>query len=87
MGPKKDELTGEWRRLHTGELCDLYCSQNIIRATKSRKMRWARHVAYMGDRRGAYKILVGKPEGNYHLKDLDADGRVLLKRIFEKRDG
>ena len=63
LGPKWEEVTGEWSRLHTGELCDLYCSPNVIREIKSRKMRWAGYVACMGDRRGAYKDLVGKPEG------------------------
>jgi len=55
-----DEVTGEWRRLHNEELNDLYSSPNIIRVIKSRKIRWAGHVAHMGERRGAYKILVGR---------------------------
>jgi hypothetical protein len=63
MGPKRDEVTGEWRRLHNEELHDLYSSPNIIRVTKSRRMRWAEHVARMGGKRGAYRILVGRPEG------------------------
>jgi hypothetical protein len=60
FGPKRDEVTGEWRRLHNGELNDLF-SPNIIRVIKSRRNRWAWHVACMGERRGAYKILVGRP--------------------------
>jgi hypothetical protein len=52
FGPKKDNITGEWRRLHNEELYDLYCSPNIIHVIKSRRMRWAGHVTYMGDRRG-----------------------------------
>jgi hypothetical protein len=62
FGPKGDEATGEWRRLHNEELNDLYSSPNIIRIIKSRRMRRARHVARMGEKRGAYRILVGRPE-------------------------
>ena len=61
--PKRDEVTGEWRRLHNEELNDLYSSPNIVRVIKSRRMRWAGHVACMDDERGLYRILVGKPEG------------------------
>jgi len=61
--PKRDEVTGEWRKLHNEELNDLYCSLNIVQVTKSRIMRWAEHVARMGERRGVYRVLVGKPEG------------------------
>jgi hypothetical protein len=63
FGPKRDEVTGEWRRIHNGERYDLYSSSNIIRVIKSRRMRWAGHVARMGERRGAYRILVGISEG------------------------
>jgi hypothetical protein len=63
FGPKRDEVTGEWRRLHSEELNDLYSSPNIIRVIKSIRMRWAGHVARMGDKRGAYRIFVGRPEG------------------------
>jgi hypothetical protein len=62
FGPKRDEVTGEWRRLHYEELNDLYSSPNIIRVIKSRRMRWAGHVAHMGEGRGAYRVLVGRPE-------------------------
>ena len=62
FGPKRDEVTGEWRRLHNKELYALYSSPNIIRVIKSRRLRWAGHVARMGERRGAYRVLVGKPE-------------------------
>jgi hypothetical protein len=67
FGPKTDEATGEWRRLHKEELNDLYSSQNIIRVIKSRRLGWARHVARMGEKTGAYRILVGRPEGRRPL--------------------
>jgi hypothetical protein len=67
FGPKRDEVTGEWRRLHNEKLNDLYSSPNIIRVIKSRRMRWAGHVACMGEGRGAYRILVGRPEGRRPL--------------------
>jgi hypothetical protein len=60
FGPKRDEMTGEWRRLHNEELYAQYSSPNSIRVIKSRRMRWAGHVALMGDRRGAYRVLVGR---------------------------
>jgi len=62
FGPRRDEVTGEWRRLHNEELNDLYSSPNIVRVIKSRRMRWAGHVARMGEKRGVYRVLVGKPE-------------------------
>jgi hypothetical protein len=67
FGPKRDEATGERRRLHSEELNDLHSSPNIILVTKSRRMRWAGHVARMGEKRGAYRILVGRPEGRRPL--------------------
>jgi hypothetical protein len=60
LGPKRDEVTGEWRRLHNEELNDLYSSTNIIWVIKSRRMRWAGHVARMGAGRGAYRIFDGE---------------------------
>jgi len=62
FGPKRDEVRGEWRKLHKEELNDLYCSLNIVRVIKSRRMRWAGHVARMWDSSGVYSVLVGKPE-------------------------
>jgi len=67
FGPRRDEVTGEWRRLHNEELNDLYCSPNIVRVIKSRRMRWAGHVACMGEERGVYRGLVGKLEGRRPL--------------------
>jgi len=63
LGLTRDEVTGEWRKLHNEELNDLYCSPNIVWVIKSRRMRLAEHVACMGERRGVYRVLVGKPEG------------------------
>jgi hypothetical protein len=65
--PKRDEVTGEWRKLHSEELHILYSSPNIIRHIKSRRMRWAGHVARMGENGNVYKILMGKPEGKRPL--------------------
>ena len=62
FGSRRDEVTGEWMRLHNEELNNLYSSPNIVRVIKSRRMRWAGHVARMGEERGVYRILVGKPE-------------------------
>jgi hypothetical protein len=67
FGPKREEVTGEWRRLHNEDLNDLYSLPNIIRIIKSRRMRWAGHVARMGKGRGAYRILVERPEGRRPL--------------------
>jgi hypothetical protein len=68
FGSKRGEVTGEWRRLHNEELYGLQSSPNIIREIKSRRMRWARLVARMGERRGAYRVLVGKYEGKRPLE-------------------
>ena len=80
-GPKRDEVTRKRRKLHNEEFNDLYCSPNIVRVIKSRRIRWAGHVARMGERRGLYRVLVGKPEGKRPLgrprrrwKDNDQDG-------------
>jgi hypothetical protein len=63
FGPKRDEVTGEWRKLHNEEHRDLYSSPSIIRIIKSRRMRWAVHVARVGEKRNAYRLLVENPEG------------------------
>jgi len=67
FGPKRDEVTEEWRKLHNGELRDLYSLPNIVRVVKSRRMRLAGHVARMGEERGVHRVLVGKPEGKRPL--------------------
>jgi hypothetical protein len=67
FGPKGDEVTGEWRKLHNEELHILYSFPNIIRQIKSRRMRWVGHVACMGEDRKMYRVLVGKPEGKRPL--------------------
>ena len=67
FGSKRDEETKECRKLHNEELNDLYCSPNIVRVTKSRRMRWVGHVVRVGERRGVYRDLVGKPEGKRPL--------------------
>jgi hypothetical protein len=67
VGPKRDEETGEWRKFDNEEPRDLYCSLSIIRIIKSSRMRWASHVARMGEKRSAYRLLVGRPEGKRPL--------------------
>jgi hypothetical protein len=67
FGPKRDEVTGEWRKLHNEELNVLYPSPNIVRMIKSRRIRWAVHVARMGKERGVYRVLVGRLEGKRPL--------------------
>jgi hypothetical protein len=67
FGPKRDDVTGEWRKLHSEELHNLYSSPDIIRQVRSRRMRWAGHLARMGEERNVYKVLVGKPEGKRPL--------------------
>jgi len=68
FGPKRNEVTEEWRRLHNEELNDLYSSHNIVRVVKSRRMCWAGHVARMGEGRGGHRVLVGKPERKRQLR-------------------
>jgi hypothetical protein len=68
FGPRRDEKTVEWRKLHNEELNDLYSSPNIVRVKKSRRMRWVGNVGRMSERRGVYRVLVGKPEGKRPLE-------------------
>jgi hypothetical protein len=72
--------------LHNKKLYALHSSPNIIRVIKSRRLRWAGHVAHIGERRGAYRALVGKPEGRNHWKDPGVDGSIIIKAIFKKWD-
>ena len=67
FGPKMDEVIGEWRKLHNEEFRDLYSLPNIVRVVKSRRMRWAGHVARMGEGKVVHRVLVGKPEGKSPL--------------------
>jgi len=67
FGPMRDEVIGEWRKLHNEELNELYCSPNTMRVIQSRRMRWAGHVARTGEERGVYRVLVGEPEGRRPL--------------------
>jgi hypothetical protein len=77
-GPKrKEDVT--WRKLHKDELHSLKSSRNIVRVIKSRRMRWAGHVARMGEGRGVYRVLVGRPEGKNHWEDLGVGGRITLR--------
>jgi hypothetical protein len=75
FAPKRDEVTGEWRKSHNEELRDLYSSPSIIRIIKSRRMRWAGHVAQISEKGNAYRLLVGKPEGKRPL------GRPRRRRV------
>jgi len=70
-------------KLHNEELKDLYSLPNIVRVIKSRRMRWMEHVARTGERRGVYKVLVGKSEGKDHLEDLGIVGRIILSRKWD----
>ena len=88
FGPRRDGVTGEWRKLHNEELNDIYYSLNIVRLIVSRRMRWAGHVSHMEEGRGVHKVLVGKSEGKRPLGDEDIDGRrIILRWIFRKWEG
>jgi hypothetical protein len=76
FGPKRDDVTGDWRKLHNEELHNLYSSQNIIRQIKSRRMRWAGHVARMVEQRRLYMVFVGKHKGKRPLEEQGIDGRM-----------
>jgi len=78
FGPRRDEVTGEWRRLHNEELNDLYSSPNIVRVIKSRRMRWAGHVARMGEERGCIGSCWGNRRERDHWGDLGVDGWIIL---------
>jgi hypothetical protein len=81
FGPRRDEVTGEWRKLHNEELHNLYSSPNIIRQINSRRMTWAGHVARMGEDRNVYKVLMGKPEGKRPMRRWEDGIRLDLMEI------
>jgi hypothetical protein len=87
FGPKRDEATREWRRLHNEELNDLYSSPNIIRVSKSRIIRWAGHVARMRKREVYTGFWWGDLSEGDHMGDSGVDGRIILKWTFKKWDG
>jgi len=86
FGPRRDEVTGEWRRLHDAELNDLYTSSNIVRVIKSRRMRWAGHVARMGEERGCIGSWCGNRREREHWGDLGVDGWIILGWISSSWD-
>jgi len=86
FGPKRNEVTGEWRKLHNEDLYDLYCSSSNFRVIKSKTIWCAGHVARMGDRIRECRILVRKTEGKRPLGDPSIDGIIMLKSFFRSRD-
>ena len=86
FGPRRDEVMGEWRRLHNEELNNLYSSPNIVWVIKSRRMRWAGHVARVGEERGVYRVLVGNRRERDHWGDIGVDGWIILGLIFRRWD-
>jgi len=87
FGPKRDEVTGEWRKLHNEELSDQYSLLNIVQVVKSRRMRWAGHVVRMGEGRGVHRVWWGNLKERDQWGDRDADGRIILRWIFRKWEG
>jgi hypothetical protein len=86
IGLKRDEVTGEWRRLHNEELNDLYCSPNIMRVIKSRRMRWAGHVARVGEKRGVCNVLWRNLRERAYWGNLAVDGGIILRWIFRRNN-
>ena len=86
FGPRRNEVTGEWRRLHNEELNDLYSSPNTVRVIKSRRMRWAGHVAHMGEERGCIGSWWGNRRERDHCVDLGVDGWIILGWISRRWD-
>jgi hypothetical protein len=84
FGGRRDEVTGEWRKLHNEELNDLYCAPNIVRVIKSRRMRWAGHVERLWEGRGVCRVLVGKREGKRPMGKSKLRLGILLSWIFRK---
>jgi len=86
-GPRKDEVTGDWRKVHNEELNDTNCLSYIIRLKKSRRMRWAEHVARVGERRCVYRVLWGILRERDELEEPGVKGRIILRGICSKRNG
>ena len=86
FGPRRHEVTGEWRRLHNEELNDLYCLPNIVQVIISRRMRWAGHVAHMGRERGCIGSWWGNRREGDHWGDLGVDERIILGWISRRWD-
>jgi len=86
FGTRRNEVTGEWRRMHNEELSDLYSSPNIVRVIKSRRMRWAGHVARMGEERGCVGSWWGSRRERDHWGDLGVDGWIILGWISRMWD-
>ena len=86
FGPRRSEVTGEWRRLHNEELNDLYSSLNIVWVIKSRRLRWAGHVAHMGEERGCIGSCWGNRREGDCWVDLDVDGWIILRRVSRRWD-
>jgi len=86
FGPKRDDVTGEWRKLHNEELNDLYSSSEFCRVVKSRRMRWTEYVTHMKESRGVYRVLIGKPEGKRPLVRPRHRCGIILIWIFRKWD-
>jgi hypothetical protein len=84
FGPRRDEVTGEWRKLHNEELNDLYFSPNIVRVIKLRRIRWAGHVAHMGRGEAYTGFWWGNQGERDHLGDPGVDGRIILRSILRK---
>ena len=87
FGPKRDGVTGEWRKLHNEELNELYSSPNIVRVIKSRRLKWAGHVARMEEGRGVHEVLVGKPDGKRPLGRPRRRWQDTIKILFRKLEG
>jgi len=84
--PKSDEVAGEWRKLHNEEVNDLYCSPNIVWVIKSRRMRWAGHVARMGRGEACTGFWWGNLKERDHWRDPGVDGKIIIRWIFRKWD-
>jgi hypothetical protein len=87
LGAKRDDVTGKLRRLHNKELCDRYSIPNYIRVMKLKRKKWAGYVEWMGDSRGAFRVLVGRLMEGEPLEDLGTDRRKILKWILKKWNG